>query len=135
MTQRTANIMAIAKGLSQKYDSGSMKRNIALYMTDECGIESADKYTDVDIDNIIMNAFLDYLDSADRPSIIAKEVFFNNFSSIPTSYSTNILKAFVITEVKRDNKFVNGWSQELIDGIKKSIDPKPVPIIRGEDTP
>ena len=86
MTQRTCNIIGLCKSVSQKYsNSSSIKNNIARYMAYECGIDY-EYYTDEQIDDIIMDAFLDFVDGVDMPSLIIKQVFFNSankhFSSV-----------------------------------------------------
>lgn len=124
MTQRTANIIGICKGISHKYSSNSVRRNIASYMSNECMVD-IDYYTDEQVDSIIVEAFMDFIDGVDMPSKYLKDIFYNKFYnkiSSPVSIANSIISVFTTTRIKNDKTYVNGFSKKLIDQMNKDIE-------------
>lgn len=124
MTQRTCNIIALCKDISCRYTSASVRRNIASYMADANGKESADVYTDKQIDDFIENAFLDFLDGVNYPSHFVKKAL-SDPRSDPSRLSqiSQIIDAFKFVQVKENKRYINGFTQELIDQMEIDLDP------------
>lgn len=123
MTQRTCNIICICKEISNKYNSKSIRRNIAAYMANECGVNSVDDYTDTQIDSFIENAFLDFIDNSSNPSYYVKKTLCDvHFDGSQLSQLNKIMMMFKLVRVKEDDKFVNGFTQSLIDKMKIDLD-------------
>lgn len=111
MTQRTANIIGICKGLSSKYNSLLIKQNVFDYLSSE--VDSVhNHYDDESVDAIILNSLLDFVDSLEKPSRFLRTILFNDDKS--TSFTTKVLVAFSNVEIKRHGVLVNGFTLDLV---------------------
>ena len=113
MTQRTANIIGLCKGQSRRYNSVSIRRAIAMYLGNELTVD-IDCFYDSQIEDVIMTAFYDFIDTADSPSTFLKSIF-NNPANMALSIPSRIIVAFGSLQIKDNGEYINGFTKELID--------------------
>ncbi len=120
MRQRTAEIIAICKGRHEFGENLSPKEAIAAYMSDDTGCPT-ELYDDVMLESIIADALFDFIDDMNMPSSFLRDIRdiycrHNTFAEMKglerISYTDAVCFAFSTVQVKRDGKFINGFTKE-----------------------
>lgn len=129
MEKRTAEIIMICKGHHEYGKDLNYKQAIAAFLSDQC-LCPIEYYTDDVINQIIWNAAIDYINSfkVHRPGSFlqyAKEVFdrhndpmMNNVLNKIDMYEA-ICIAFHMAQVRDDNGFINGFTKENTQFVRK----------------
>lgn len=138
MRQRTCNIIACCKGNYglEKRDVDPENRPwanaVAGYMADECGCPAED-YTGKLLEQILSEALLDYLDTADKPSHDLRRLFdWPGMKSEP-SMSERIASVFALVSVRRNGSdLVNGFTEERLKNMRKALNCPGAMLKRGD---
>ena len=112
MTKRTCNIIKACKNW-YGYNGATQLDRVKKYISDECCFPVED-YTDNMMDNIMLEAMYDYIDTCDKPSVFLREM--NNLAYREKySQAEQIAKAFELVQVCEceNDKYINGFSEEL----------------------
>ena len=117
MNERTANIIWICKG-HHHYGEVSLKRAIALYMSEECACPVV-VYTDKVLLSIVWEAFMDFMTVCTNPrdfmySVKEAKYWCDWTPREGVDDTQAILVAFRRCQVRDDKGYVNGFSDELI---------------------
>lgn len=115
MEQRTCNIIMCCKGhcrIPGGTDCPPLD-SVAAYMARECGCPQED-YKGNLMERIMSEAMFDYLDGARKPGFELRQMFHSYFSKEP-SMSERIAVMFQLTQIRDDDGYVNGFTQEQID--------------------
>lgn len=112
MTERTFNIIMCCKGkLYPEVDSCIAR--IKMYIAKECKC-SVDDYGPIELQTILQEAVLDYIDSCDKPSAFLRSICDNKVPNLPLSLV--ICKAFKLVKVIDENgNYINGFNEALYD--------------------
>lgn len=114
MTQRTCNIIMCCKSGNCKLEgaTGEPLHDIALYMSKECGcpIETYNTYI---MNQILEEAFFDFIDGAVNPSCELRQLFHCHVSK-DAGLMERICIMFSLTQVLSDCVYINGFNSELI---------------------
>lgn len=114
MTQRTCNIIMCCKPGNCLLEgaAGEPLHDIALYMSKECGcpIETYDTHI---MENIMEEAFFDFIDCAVNPSHELRQLF---HCHVPENagFLERVCIMFSLTQVLSDCTYINGFDSELI---------------------
>ena len=120
MRQRTAEIIAICKGRHEFGENLSPTEAIATYMSDDTGCPT-ELYDDVILESIVADALFDFIDGMTMPSSFLRDIRdiycrHNTFAEMKglekISYTDAVCFAFSTVSVKRDGKFINGFTKE-----------------------
>lgn len=107
MTQTTANIIFICKGVSKKYnEQTTIHENLRNYMLDNFLISP-----NQDINDTLFLTFISFLEQIDDPKAFITTVW-NTYSG---SMVERIIGAFMCVDVKKNGGFINSFTQELYD--------------------
>lgn len=112
MTQRTCNIIKACKK-PQKYKTDNEVEAVKRYMSIECNCP-IERYTDGIIENIMLEAMYDYIDTCDCPSFFLREMN-TLYNADKLDVATKIARTFVLVQVKadKDENWINGFYEEL----------------------
>ncbi|MCI8843235.1 MAG: hypothetical protein HFF08_03880 [Oscillospiraceae bacterium] len=114
MEQRTCNIIMCCKGHCRlEGATGDPFGDIAAYMSQECGCEK-EIYQGKLLENILRTALFDYMNSANNPGYELRQLL-QNYALWEPSLSERICTMFALVNVRDDNGYVNGFTQELLD--------------------
>ena len=126
MEKRTAEIIMICKGRHTFGDDLCAKDAIKAYISDRCAIK-LEHLQDRDINDIIWIAALDFMNSANKPSLfiqVAREAYdrHNNLikplagkSFSPIDIYEAICTAFRLVRVKsEDGSYTNGFCEDFV---------------------
>lgn len=111
MTQRTCNIIRACKGSIFPEIENNIDR-IKAYMSAECDYPVED-YTDEQIEQIVIDAMYDYIDTCDRPSSFLRTAA--NCFGTDLTLTERICIAFSLVQVKNEKGYVNGFSADLYE--------------------
>lgn len=112
MTQRTCNIIKACKK-PQKYKTDNEVEAVKRYMSIECDCP-IEHYTDGVIENIMLEAMYDYIDTCDCPSFFLREMN-TLYNADKLDVATKIAITFKLVQVKADKgeEWINGFYEEL----------------------
>lgn len=110
MTQRTCNIIRACKGSLYPDVNGELNR-VKAYMSEECDCPIED-YTESIMEQIIMEAMYDYIDTCDRPSYLLRLVYSAGVSRNLT-FVEKVCIAFCLVQVRDDNGYINGFTEDF----------------------
>ena len=119
MEKRTANIILVCKGHHNFGDELTLKQAVAHYMSKTC-VCPLEVYTDKLLRSIVYEAFMDYMSSCTYPREILYHIkealYWCDWSpKEDVDDITAILTGFQLCQVRDENGFVNGFSEELIN--------------------
>lgn len=120
MNKRTCNIIMASKGslpmfLNSVNDEHTQIERVKKYMSEECDCP-IDHYTDEIMDDILFEAMCDYIDTCDRPSFFLRQIKeVKRLLDKDRSLAEKIAIAFDLVEVRDKNKYVNGFTKELLE--------------------
>lgn len=117
MTQRTFNIIMACKGNLFGEIPAAADR-VRHYMADVCGCEVS-SYDESVLEGILFNAFTDYIDTCDKPSAFLKEWKWIAGLFPYNTPTKRMIAALGGTQVRNDNGYVNGFTDELYCNIGK----------------
>lgn len=107
MTERTFNIIRACKGTLYPEIESKIDR-VRTYMSEECGCP-IEEYTDVEMENIVVEAMYDYIDTCDKPSTFLRQI--RDCVIKDTTVIQRICNAFGVTRVRNaEGKYVNGFA-------------------------
>lgn len=107
MTERTFNIIRACKGTLYPEIESKIDR-VRTYMSEECGCP-IEEYTDVEMENIVVEAMYDYIDTCDKPSTFLRQI--RDCVIKDTTLTQRICNAFGVTRVRNaEGKYVNGFA-------------------------
>ncbi len=107
MTERTFNIIRACKGTLYPEIESKIDR-VRTYMSEECGCP-IEEYTDVEMENIVVEAMYDYIDTCDKPSIFLRQI--RDCINKDSTLTERICNAFGVTRVRNaEGKYVNGFA-------------------------
>ena len=109
MTQRTCNIILACKGSLYPEIESRIER-VKTYMSEECLCEK-EWYTDGEMENIMMDAVYDYIDTCDRPSTFLR--LMKDCIAKDVSLIQRICIAFTLVKVKNYDEYINGFKEEF----------------------
>ena len=110
MTQRTFNIIRACKGTLYPEIESKIDR-VRTYMSEECGCP-IEAYTDVEMENIVVNAMYDYIDTCDRPSVFLRQV--RECMVKDLTLTERICIAFSLTRVRNsEGEYINGFKVDF----------------------
>ena len=109
MTQRTCNIIRACKGSLYPEIESRIER-VKTYMSEEC-LCKKEWYTDEEMENIMVDAVYDYIDTCDRPSTFLR--LMNDCIAKDVCITQRICIAFTLVKVKNDDKYINGFKEEF----------------------
>lgn len=121
MEQRTCNIIMCCKGhckLAGK-DASPMEA-VAAYMSAECGCPAED-YAGRLMDTILREAMFDFMKSADKPGYELRQLL-QEYVTFDPSLSERICAMFQATQVRDGAKYVNGFTERLIQQSEIDLD-------------
>lgn len=117
MTQRTCNIIRACKGSLYPQVKNRVER-VKCYLADECWVDAKD-YTEEVLEQLLLRALYDYVDSCDKPSGFLWDIFQPIFKY--NTLSEQICAAFSLVQVKRkDGTYVNGFKEEYVANAVKT---------------
>lgn len=109
MEERTLEIIAVCKG-NTRYDSNQgLVDAVKNYMSDNCMCEKK-WYTDSLMEEILREAFYDFIDVCDRPSYFLRRL--EEVKWISPNLSDRICMVFQTTQVLEDHVYVNGFNAD-----------------------
>ena len=118
MEKRTANIIMVCKGHHNFGKDLTLKQAVAHYMSKTCAcpIEAYDERT---LRSIVWEAFMDFMSTCTSPRgflyHIKEACYWCDWTPREGGDDiTAILIAFMLCEVRDDNGYVNGFTDELI---------------------
>ena len=111
MTQRTCNIIRACKGSLYPEIESRIER-VKAYMSKECLCEK-EWYTDEEMENIMVDAVYDYIDTCDRPSTFLR--LMRDCIAKDVNLTQRICIAFTLVKVKNDDKYINGFKEEFFN--------------------
>ena len=133
MEKRTAEIIMICKGNHDYGEDLSYKQAISAFLSDHC-LCPIDYYTEAMINNIILQAAFDYVDSfkEHRPSSFlryVKETYDLHHNPLVENIKRidiyeAICIAFEMAQVKDENGYINGFTEENTQRVRKWSDIK-----------
>lgn len=107
MTERTFNIVRACKGTLYPEIESKIDR-VRTYMSEECGCP-IEEYTDVEMENIVVEAMYDYIDTCDKPSTFLRQI--RDCINKDSTLVQRICNAFGVTRVRNaEGKYVNGFA-------------------------
>ena len=107
MTERTFNIIRACKGTLYPEIKSKIDR-VKTYMSVECDCP-IEAYTDGVMEDIIVEAMYDYIDTCDKPSIFLREI--RDYIDKKATLTQRICDAFSVTRVRNsDGKYINGFA-------------------------
>lgn len=108
MTQMTCNIIRACKGCLYPEIESKIDR-VRTYMSEECGCP-LEAYTDEEIENIVVDAMYDYIDTCDRPSTFLQQI--RECVVEDLTLTERICIAFSLARVKNsEGKYINGFAE------------------------
>ena len=122
MTKGTANIIWICTG-HHSYGNITLKQAVAQYRSEECGCP-VEIYTDRILLSIVWEAFMDFMSTCTNPRYfmysIKEAKYWCDYSPRDGVDDTQaILIAFQLCRVRDDGRYVNGFSDELIQYLEE----------------
>lgn len=106
MTQRTCNIIRACKGSLYPEIESKIDR-VRTYMSEECDCP-LEAYTDTEMENIIVEAMYDYIDTCDRPSSFLRQM--RDCIIKDLTLTERICTAFSLVRVRGEHGgYVNGF--------------------------
>lgn len=122
MDKRTANIILACKGHHNFGDDLTLKQAVAHYMSKTCACP-VEHYTDRVLRGIVWEAFMDFMNTCDNPREFLYDIkearYWCDWSPREdVDDITAILIAFQLCQVRDDNGYVNGFTEELFSNYK-----------------
>lgn len=117
MTQRTFNIIMACKGhlFGHVRDGADRVRH---YMADACGCE-VNSYNEPVLESILFDAVADYLDTCDKPSTFLREWKWIAGLEYYSTPANCLVAALANVQVRDDFGYVNGFTDELYNNMRK----------------
>lgn len=112
MTKRTCNIIRACKGRLYSDINGELNR-VKAYMSEACDYPIED-YTDEQMEQIVLEAMCDYVDTCDKPSYFLRLVS-NAGLGRNLTFTEKACIAFALVNVKDDNGYINGFTAEMFE--------------------
>lgn len=108
MTRETFNIIMACKNHGEYADAIESVKD---YMAESCNVQR-EHYSSDQLTDIMKRAMYDYLDTCDKPSIFLRTMD-SIFGQDKISTGEHIARAFSITQVMKDDNFINGFGEHL----------------------
>lgn len=115
MEQRTCNIIMCCKGNDKYGYKADPIYSIKRYMGKECAYPWRD-YTPGMVDEILHTALRDYIDGVKKPSFVLWQL--QECGKWVQSEAEKICSMFALVQVKDDDGYVNGFTDELLEQSK-----------------
>ena len=113
MTDHTIRIIyAIKRG------GDTWNRAVAKYMSEYSGYPYKD-YTEMQLNNILKEAFLDYLSTCDNPVLAVRDLIDSMTGHGLESLGFHISNVFMMARVKFEDKYINGFRDVTETDIKQ----------------
>lgn len=112
MEQRTCNIIMCCKGNCKIDNDTTLLGSVVSYMSQECGCKK-EIYDDCLVERIMREALFDYFKCADNPSFELR-IILHEYPTQNPSLSERIAILFRLAQVKDNNGYVNGFTEELL---------------------
>lgn len=109
MEQRTCNIIRACKGSLYPEIDNRIER-VKAYLSKECGCPE-EYYTEEIMESIMIDAMYDYIDTCNKPSTFLRMI--RNCIKKELSLTEKICVAFTLVQVKKDDKYINGFKEEF----------------------
>lgn len=115
MEQRTCNIIMCCKGNCKLVDeNASPTEAIAAYMSAECACPKEDYISGRGLmEMILREALFDYMAGADKPGYELRQLL-QQYATRDPDLLERTCTMFQLTQVRDDNGYVNGFTDELI---------------------
>lgn len=112
MEDKTVGLIRYLKHHGSEYKD--LRESSIAYMSKYSGCTNLELYEHGEIEKIIFEIFLDFIDCVDKPSCILRQIqeskkFHREFLNEEFSDTEAILIAMMMVQVMRDGKYINGF--------------------------
>lgn len=115
MEDRTVGLIKHIKHYQGEYKT--LRESAIAYMSEYSGCKILEWYEYGEIEKIVFEIFLDFIDSVDKPSMVLRQIeeskkFHREYLHEDFSDTEAILITMMMVQVMRDGKYINGFKKE-----------------------